>query len=151
MKFIRNSEPYVFQHECSQREKGLQMNFAEKKELLVNNLLDIYGQCGTKAEIYKKPNKSFLAKIFTKGDSVVYPDIVINDYHGTKGDTAYYYVLPKGSTLDPNKMPKEIQDSWVKIIYGSVFCLEKQVPDLYVKGCSYVSQYISEAVFPNTV
>lgn len=146
MKLISNGEPYIFQHQCSSKEKGLQMNLDEKKELLVNNLLDIYAKCGMKAQAYKHTHTSFLGKLF--GSNKIYPDIIIEDFHGSKGCRGYYYVLPKGSSLDTDRIPTDIQNSWVKIIYGSVFCLEKQQADLYVKGCSYASQYISEAVFP---
>lgn len=145
MKLIMNGEPYIFHHNCNINEKGLQMNFEEKRELLINNLLDIYGKCGMDAQAYQNHNLSFWKKIF---NNKIYPDIVINDFHSSKGCKAYYYVLPKGSTLDINRIPTEIQGSWVKIIYGSVFCLDKQQSDLYIKGCSYASQYFSEAVFP---
>lgn len=146
MKLIVNGEPYIFQHNCKSNEIGLPMNLQEKKDLLVQNLLDIYAKCRMKASAYPQKKSSFFERIF--GGSKIYPDIVIDDFHGSKGRKAYYYVLPKGNTLDISKIPAEIQDSWVKIIYGSVFCLDKQQPELYVKGCSYASQYISEAIFP---
>lgn len=146
MKLIVNGEPYIFQHSCKSNEIGLHMNLQEKKELLINNLLDIYAKCGMNAEAYSKKSSSFLERLFKSNK--IYPDIVIDDFHASKGSKAYYYVLPKGETLDISKIPAEIQNSWVKIIYGSVFCLDKQQPELYIKGCSYASQYISEAIFP---
>ena len=64
MKLIMNGEPYIFHHNCNINEKGLQMNFEEKRELLINNLLDIYGKCGMDAQAYQNHNLSFWKKIF---------------------------------------------------------------------------------------
>ena len=45
MKFIQNSEPVVFMHHCDLTEKGQKMTEQEQRDLLVNNLMDIYARC----------------------------------------------------------------------------------------------------------
>lgn len=150
MKFIVNGEPYVFQHKCTPSEKGSQMNQFEKKELLISNLLDIYRRCNMSASRYEKPKASFWQRLKGDSASTEYPDICIENFHGTKGVRAYYYVRPRGvePKVNVDELPEDIKNSWVKIIYGSVFCLERQTPDDYVKGSHFAAQYISKAVCP---
>lgn len=150
MKLIINSEPYVFEHKCSNSERTKLMTFQEKKQLLIDNLLDVYSKCGTEAYAYPKPKVSVWSRFAGITNNTQYPDIVINNYHGLKGVTAYYYVFPKGEEeqIDLERIPEEIKSSWVKIISGSVFCLESQRPDYYIKGYHYVAQYESKAILP---
>ena len=98
---------------------------------------------------YEIPKQSFWQRIMNSRN-VVYPDICIYNFHGSKDSKAYYYVRPLGDRIDINttNLPDDIKSSWVKIIYGSVFCLEQQQPDVYVKGCHYVAQYSSKAIMP---
>jgi len=125
------------------------MNAQEKQDLLVQNLLDVFSRCRTFASPYPKPKRSLLSKL-TGGDDTEYPDICINNYQGRTGEKAYYYVRLMGVTpkIDERALPEDIRSGWVKLIQGSVFCLEKQQPDLYIKGCHYVAQYSSTALFP---
>ena len=151
MRFIRNGEPYVFEHKCSASERNQMMSEEEKRVFLVDNLLDIYNQCHTIASRCVKPRPSFLDKLKGKSVPLFYPDIVINDFHGTRGRKAYYIVLPKCTDIgkvDVSILPDYMRNSFIKIIYGSVFCLEEQAPELYKKGCHYASQYLSKAVSP---
>lgn len=149
MKFIRNGEPYIFTHKCKANEVGTQMNINEQKQMLVDNLLDIYGQCGTKAKRFQSPKKSFWNRLFGN-NNIIYPDICIEDFHQGKGEKAYYYILPQNSNIIINKenVPCELKDSWIKVIYGSVFCMETHTPDVYIKGGSYASMYTSKALYP---
>lgn len=125
------------------------MNEHESRQLLIDNLLDIYRKCGMDAIQYKR-NVSFFQKIFGSKDSTDYPDICIRNFRGDKGKCAYYYVRKKGDApnININSLPAEIKSSWVKIIFGSVFCLEEQTPDIYMKGKNYAAQYKSQAVLP---
>lgn len=151
MKFIQNGEPYVFEHKCSQPEKGQIMSQAEKREFLVENLLDIYSRCNMAASRCVKPTLSFLDKIRGKKISSLYPDIVIDNYHGTQGAKAYYIVLPKGTSFNEfniEDLPLQMRKSYIKVIYGSVFCLEDQTPEKYKKGCHFAAQYQSKAINP---
>lgn len=149
MKLIMNGEPYVFKHTCPPQDKGKPMNNEEKRIMLIDNLLDIYNRCQMSASRYEIPKQSFWQRIMNSRN-VVYPDICIYNFHGSKGSKAYYYVRPLGDRIDINttNLPDNIKSSWVKIIYGSVFCLEQQQPDVYVKGCHYVAQYSSKAIIP---
>ncbi len=149
MKFIINGEPYVFQHTCPPQDKGKPMNDEEKRRMLIDNLLDIYNRCQMPANRYEVPKKSFWQKVIDSRN-IVYPDICINNFHGSNDSKAYYYVRPLGDRIDinPTNLPDDIKSSWVKVIYGSVFCLEQQKPDVYVKGCHYAAQYSSEAILP---
>ncbi|MCQ2145916.1 MAG: hypothetical protein MJZ16_00190 [Bacteroidales bacterium] len=127
------------------------MTEQEKREFLVQNLLDIYRRCNMSASRCEKPSLSFFDKLKGKTIPSYYPDIVINNYHGTKGLTAYYIVLPKGTSvgnIDMKQLPDYMRSSYVKIIYGSVFCLEEQEPERYKKGCHFAAQYKSQAVNP---
>lgn len=154
MKFIQNGEPYVFEHKCSKTEKGQIMSDPEKREFLVNNLLDIYGRCNMAASRCLKPTLSFFDKIRGKKIPSIYPDIVIDNYHGTKGAKAYYIVLPKGTSLNGfniEDIPQHMRGSYIKVIYGSVFCLEDQTPEIYKKGCHFAAQYLSQAINPPQV
>lgn len=150
MKHIINGEPYIYQHKCQSSENGKSMNEQEKRELLIDMLLTIYHRCNMHATKYEAPKKSFFQRLFGASSGIVYPDICIDDFKGTKGAKAYYYVRPQGNqfVVDTNNLPQEIQNSWVKVITGSVFCLERQQPDLYIKGASYASQFFSQAVLP---
>lgn len=151
MKFIQNGEPYVFEHKCSRTEKGQIMSESEKREFLVDNLLDIYGRCNMSVSRCSKPSLSFFDKLRGKRTPTYYPDIVIDNYHGTKGEKAYYIVLPKGTLLDDfniEDLPLQMRKSYIKVIYGSVFCLEDQTPEKYKKGCHFAAQYQSKAINP---
>lgn len=151
MKFIQNGEPYVYEHKCSQTEKGQIMSESEKREFLVENLLDIYSRCNMAAIRCSKPSLSFFDKLRGKRTPTYYPDIVIDNYHGTKGEKAYYIVLPKGTPLNEfniEDLPLQMRKSYIKVIYGSVFCLEDQTPEKYKKGCHFAAQYQSKAINP---
>lgn len=151
MKLIRNGEPYIFEHRCSASEKNQMMSEEEKREFLVDILMDIYNQCHTVASRCVKPRPSFFDKLKGKTVPLFYPDIVIDDFHGTRGRKAYYIVLPKGTDIgkvDVSILPDYMRNSFIKILYGSVFCLEEQTPELYKKGCHFASQYLSKAVSP---
>lgn len=76
---------------------------------------------------------------------------MIDNYHGTQGAKAYYIVLPKGTSLtgfNIEDIPQQMRNSYIKVIYGSVFCLEDQTPDKYKKGCHFAAQYLSQAINP---
>ena len=151
MKFIQNGEPYIFEHKCSPTEKGQIMSESEKREFLVENLLDIYGRCNMVASRCSKPSLSFFDKLRGKRIPTYYPDIVIDNYHGTKGAKAYYIVLPKGTSLNDfniEDIPQQMRGSFIKVIYGSVFCFEDQAPGKYKKGCHFAAQYLSQAINP---
>ncbi len=151
MRLMINSEPYVFKHKCSNTERFEEMTRQEKKQFLIDNLLDIYKKCRMDAQAYPKPTVSFLSKLAGITNNIQYPDIVINNYHTNKGETAYYYVFPRGEeeSIDIERVPEEMKSSWVKVISGSVFCLEQQRPDYYIKGYHYVAQYESTAILPS--
>ena len=100
MKFIQNSEPVVFMHHCNLTEKGQNMTEQEQRELLVNNLMDIYARCAMKVSLCQKPKLSFMDKLTGRKNLDFYPDIQIRDFHGGSG-SAYYIILPKGCT-DPH-------------------------------------------------
>lgn len=149
MKFMQNGEPYVFEHQCSSTVKGELMTEQEKREFLVHNLLDIYKKCNMSAARCEKPSLSFFDKIKGKTVPSYYPDIVINNYHGAKGQSAYYIVLPKGTSIgniDMKQLPDYMRNSYVKIIWGFVFCLEDQTSEKYKKGCHLAAQYKSQTV-----
>lgn len=150
MRLMTNSEPYVFEHKCSNSERLKEMTKQEKIQFLIDNLLDIYKKCRMDAQAYPKPTVSFWSKLAGITNNIQYPDIVINNYHGSKGKTAYYYVFPRGEeeNIEIERIQEEIKSSWVKVISGSVFCLERQRPDYYIKGYHYVAQYESKAVLP---
>lgn len=151
MRLIRNGEPAVFEHFCSASEKGKIMNDLEKRDFLVEDLLNTYKLCGMKVRLCEKPRQSFFAKLFGKKSNAFFPDIEIEDFMQSKGKRAYYIVLPKGtdiSNLDVSSFPEHIRNSYVKVIFGSVFCLEEQKPELYKKGSHFVAQYISKAITP---
>lgn len=149
MRLIMNGEPYVFQHSCPPRDMGKPMNGEEKRRMLTDNLLDIYNRCHMAASRYEVPKKSLWQRV-RESRNIVYPDICINNFHGSDDSKAYYYVRPFGDNPDinPANLPDDIKTGWVKVIYGSVFCLEQQKPDVYVKGCHYAVQYSSEAILP---
>lgn len=151
MKLIQNGEPYIFEHKCSASERNQIMTEEEKRAFLIENLLDIYQKCHLSASRCEKPRMSFFDKLKGKSVPTFYPDIVINDFLGTKGHKAYYIVVPKGTNVgnfDLSILPDYMKNTFVKILYGSVFCLEEQTPELYKKGCHYASQYLSKAVTP---
>lgn len=145
-----NEEPFVFRHECPPKQKGQLMTESEKREFLVRNLLDIYGRCGMSAHRCAKPSLSLFDRLRGKTVPAFYPDIAIDNFHGVTGQTAYYIVLPGGTAMsfDMEQLPEHIKNSYLKIIYGYVFSLEEQKPDLYKKGYSFVAQYKSKAVLP---
>ena len=150
MKFIQNSEPVVFMHHCDLTEKGQKMTEQEQRNLLVNNLMDIYARCAMKASLCQKPKLSFIDKLTGRKNLDFYPDIQIRDFHGGS-ESAYYIILPKGTpidTIDTTQLPKQMQDAYIKVIFGSVFCLDTQTPDQYIKGAHYVAQYESKAILP---
>lgn len=150
MTFMQNEEPFVFGHECPPKQKGQMMTESEKREFLVRNLLDIYGRCGMSAHRCSKPPLSLFDRLKGKAVPAFYPDIAIDHFHGEHGQTAYYIVLPEGTDIDidTEQLPEHIKNSYLKIIYGYVFCLDEQKPGLYKKGCSFVAQYKSKAVLP---
>lgn len=149
MQFIKNGQPYLFTHVCSEDEVGKPMDFQEQKQLLVGNLLDIYSQCGMKASLYELSEEDLMDVTLERYD-IRFPDICIDDFRNEKGVKAYYYVLPPNSeiNIDKENVPERLRDSWVKVLYGTVYCLEKNTPDLFIKGASYASRYGSQALYP---
>ena len=136
---------------CSQKEKGQIMTDLEKRDFLVCNLLDIYSKCNVLATRCRRPALSFLDKLKGKSVPSFYPDIVISNFHGSKEDTAYYIVLPEGTPIGNihlEQLPYYMRNSYVKVIFGSVFCLESQSSENYIKGSQFVTQYRSLALLP---
>ena len=150
MTFLKNGEPYVFKHQCSEQEKGCKMTEDEKREFFIQNLLDIYGQCNMTVERCPKPQLSMWQKLLGKKVPAYYPDLVIRNFHGSKGKNAYYIVVPDGTSLNIklDAFPEEMKQSYVKVIYGSAFNFEHNEPNCFVKGDSYATRFTSKAVFP---
>lgn len=143
MRYFINGEPYVYSHKCSEYEKGMLMSPAEKREFLIENLLDIYGKCHMQVERYSP------SVVLGDMDSSYLPDIVINNFRGWN-KKAYYYVIPEGTSfrLDLRQLPEEIQNSFVKVISGSVFCLNRNKEEYYEKGADFVTKFSSKTILP---
>lgn len=151
MRLIKNHEPYIFTHKCTPEKKGQRMNDEEKREFLTENLIETYRMCNMDVSFCAKPKLSFFDKLRGKKIPTIYPNIVIKNFHGKKGKEAYYIVLPKGTSYDEaeiNHLPDQMQNTYVKIILGSVFNMNKMIPDMYIHGDQYAFRYESKAVFP---
>ena len=143
MRYFVNGEPYVYSHKCSEHEKGMMMSPEEKREFLIDNLMDIYGKCHMQVERFSHP------VVLGEIDSSHLPDIVINNFRGWN-KKAYYYVIPEGTSLrvDLRQLPIEIQNSYVKVISGSVFCLNRNKEEYYEKGADFVTKFSSKTILP---
>lgn len=149
MRFFQNGEPFVYRHHCPDNEKGKMMNLDEKREFLVQNLLEIFKQSNIHTiERYPHPTTPLPVEYGGRDWSLI-PDIVRTNFGGTN-KKAYYYVVPLGTSLDIDikSLPQEIQDSYVIILYGSVFCLTNDAADFYEKGADYISSFIPSTILP---
>lgn len=148
MRYFVNGEPYVYTHVCQESEKGQVMNSAEKRDFLVENLLDIYSKCHVQAERYPRPENPRPVELGGKDWSLM-PDIVINNFRGWN-KRAYYYVIPEGTSfsVDLRQLPSEIQNSYLKVISGSVYCLNKNKEEYYEKGADFVTKFSSKTILP---